>query len=86
MKNNWFEWVLALMILATGFVSGCVILDRAFAREAPCGTGQPTDHCEPQYHTPDEMRWDQGYLDEFNARRPCPAVYDAPNGELRYCL
>lgn len=27
----------------------------------------------------------QGHMD-FVASRPCPAVYDAPNGELRFCL
>ena len=82
-----FEWVGVLAILATGFFSGLFILDHLFpTRLPPCGTGMPTDHCQPQPHPQSEMRWDQGYLHDFNARRPCPAVYDAPNGELRYCL
>jgi hypothetical protein len=86
MGNTLKDLLAVFLILATGFVSGTLILDRAFPKPLPpCGTGQPLDHCAPQSH-PDNERWDQGYLDEFNARRPCPAVFDAPKGELRECL
>ena len=82
----WAEWLVIAFILSVGFFSMQAILNATQPRELPpCGTGQPTDHCAPQPHPSSEMRWDQGYLNQFT-RRPCPAVYDAPNGELRECL
>lgn len=78
------QWFVVLFIIFIGFASGLVILHHLVP--PPCGTDEPTDHCAPQPHPDSEMRWDQGYLNQFNARRPCPAVYDAPNGELRECL
>lgn len=83
-ERLWAEWIVIVLILATGFASGLVILNGVTRQLPPCGTSQPTDHCEPQYHQPEEMRWDQGYLNQFRA--PCPAVYNAPNGDLQECL
>ena len=77
------EFLLILFIFSVGFFSVQVILTRMFP--APCGPDQPTDHCAPQRHPESEMRWDQGYLNS-QSRKPCPAVYDAPNGDLRECL
>ena len=77
----WAELLVAVLILVFGFASAQIILHHAI----PCGPGQPTDHCAPQPHPQAEMRWDQSYLHEFS-RRPCSAVYDAPNGDLRQCL
>lgn len=69
------------LILVCGLLGFLIIFNPA----PPCGTDMPIDHCIPQTH-PQNERWDQGYLNEHSARRPCPAVYDAPNGELQECL
>ena len=80
----WAEVLIILFILSVGFFSMQVLLAYV-APLPPCGPGAPTDHCAPQSHPATEMRWDQGYLNEYS-RMPCPAVYDAPNGNLRECL
>jgi hypothetical protein len=81
----WAEWLVIAFVLSVGFFSVQALLWYTMPDPIPpCGTGQPTDHCAPQPHPSSEMRWDQGYLNQFRA--PCPAVYDAPNGNLRECL
>lgn len=80
----WAEVLVILFILSVGFFSMQLLLNLA-TPIPPCGTDQPTDHCIPQHHPESEMRWDQGYLNS-QPRKPCPAVYDAPNGDLRECL
>lgn len=83
-ERVWVEWTVIAIILLTGFFSGLLIWNHMTPDELPpCGVGQPTDHCVPQRH-PENERWDQGYFTKFGTA--CPAVYDAPNGELRECL
>lgn len=45
--------------------------------------GEP-EHITPKHRPLQEIDI-QGHM-EYGPRRPCPAVYDAPDGNLRECL
>lgn len=80
--RGWIELLTVLLICILGFASMQLLMHHV--TRPPCGSGQPTDHCAPQPH-PRQQSWDQENLHELS-NRPCPAVYDAPNGNLRECL
>jgi hypothetical protein len=44
---------------------------------------------KPLPHRPQAQSWDQGNLQHLapppTAGNPCPGVFDAPGGELRFC-
>jgi hypothetical protein len=64
------------MRLAFGFIIGTAIV---------VATGCTTEHYLP--HRPRAQSWDQENLSNLAySTTGCPAVYDAPNGELRFCL
>lgn len=37
-------------------------------------------------HRPPQQSWDQENLHRLGNQQNCPAVFDAPNGNLRQCL
>ena len=71
-----------------------VIATTVAAGVALCYLFTPADSLDPVVvtaklmHRPMQQSWDQENLHNLGhgTRRPCPAVFDAPDGNLRQCL